>query len=521
MNVYSDGAWRPGYLDQTVLPGTVRVIVRCQVAVVPVKGKYFVRPPDPAMLISYLRSLGPTRVFRKVVSRRSESVRNDAWLSVGVGEIEGVEGDSGTVVFVLTSGTQGVERTVVPCGLAHPIERPPTNGSTAPRHVVPGPGQQAWVGLDTQVVDALEPLVGRSAEQGGEPTLPEVVWECLTALATAPSSAFVDLSPPPPSSPVVERIEARVDRRRDRRSLHCFGYGQYAKTQVIPNLSKHVDLACVHEIDPVQLGPVAEGNGLAWDTSGHPRPDEQIENAVVAGYHHVHVPLAVELLDRGVGHVIIEKPIATSTAQVDDLCAAMDRHRESKVHIAFQRRYSPFNEPLLEDLGGGPISMAATVYEVPLPARHWYRWPVVGNAVVSNGCHWIDHFLHLNAYAEAVHVDATRLASQILLAVELRNGASATISLRHEGAPRRGVRDLCVFWNGDSTVVIEDQRRYVAEKGYRVVRRRRCHPYRPVEAMYEEFGRRIALDLPGDPTDHIRRSALLTLELARRLEDAR
>ena len=147
---------------------------------------------------------------------------------------------------------------------------------------------------------------------------------------------------------------------------------------------------------------------------------------------------AVELLDRGARHVIIEKPIATSTDQLDALLAAMDRHPQARVHVAFQRRYSPFNAPLLADLGGAPVSMAATVYEVPLPARHWYRWPVVGGPVVSNGCHWIDHFLFLNGYAEVVRLQADRLASQIVLGIDLQNGASCSISLRHEGAPVRG-----------------------------------------------------------------------------------
>jgi hypothetical protein len=165
--------------------------------------------------------------------------------------------------------------------------------------------------------------------------------------------------------------------------------------------------------------------------------------------------------------------------------------------------------------------MSAAVYEVPLPARHWYRWPIVGNAVISNGCHWIDHFLFINDYAPVTHLCAERLSTQLLLAIELANGASGTISLRHEGSPRRGVRDLCQFWHDDNTVTIEDLRRYRAERGFGRAIHRTTHPYRALEEMYQEFGRRIANDLPGDPPERIEASATTTIELARLLDRSR
>ncbi|MBX3285575.1 MAG: Gfo/Idh/MocA family oxidoreductase [Actinobacteria bacterium] len=303
--------------------------------------------------------------------------------------------------------------------------------------------------------------------------------------------------------------------------LHLFGYGQYAKTQVIPNLSTKLRLECVHEVNPFQLGPIDEPGPVAWDSSGRPRAQEQIANAAVAGYHHTHAPLVVDLLERGVRHVVVEKPIATSQEQLDDLLAALARHPEARIHVAFQRRYLSFNEHLVRDLGGAPVSMSASVFEVPLPARHWYRWPVAGGTVVANGCHWIDHFLHLNPGAETTHLHAQQLGTQLVLALELDNGASASISLRHEGAPRRGVRDRCTYWHGDATAIIDDLRHYTAERGYRKVGQRRAHPYRSLEDMYAEIARRIALDLPGDPIDVTRRSAAATLELARQVEEHR
>jgi predicted dehydrogenase len=229
----------------------------------------------------------------------------------------------------------------------------------------------------------------------------------------------------------------------------------------------------------------------------------------------------VALLDAGARHVIIEKPIASSADQVDELMAAMGRHPDARVHCAFQRSYSPFNTLLRRDLGDAPTSMAAVVYEVPLPPRHWYRWPVVGNAVVSNGCHWIDYFLHVNGRPEVVELGAVALPDQTVLNIELVTGASASISLRHRGSPRLGVRDTIQFWTEEATATIEDNAWYRSESGYGRRRSSKVHRSRATEEMYKEFGRLIADDLPGDDPAAIGRSARTVVELAALVDRAR
>lgn len=518
MHAHQRGAWTEDYLDETPQEGQVRIAVHRQVALVAVDDEFFVRRPDPAMLASYVRSLGPRRVFRKVVSRRREAARNDTWLSVGLG----TRSDGAAVAFVVATGPGAAERVVVDERLCAPAPGGLPQGG--PEHGQPTAGATPWAGVPAELRAALEPLVGWRRESGIEVPVPADLWASLDAFVRRPLGRSFDALPPRPApSAVRERVDAigggATEDGDGRPAFHVFGYGQYAKTQVIPNLSERLRLECVHEINPFQLGPVNEPGPVAWDTSARPRPQEAIRHAAVAGYHHTHAPLVVELLDGGARHVVVEKPIATTVHQLQELLAAMERNPESRVHVAFQRRYLSFNPHLVRDLGGAPISMSATVFEVPLPARHWYRWPAVGNAVVSNGCHWIDHFLHLNPAAEVTHLHAERLASQLVLAIELDNGASASISLRHQGAPRRGVRDRCTYWHGDATATVDDLRDYTAERGYRKLRPRRAHPYRSLEDMYAEFARRIALDLPGDPLEVMRRSAATTLELARLVDE--
>jgi hypothetical protein len=98
-----------------------------------------------------------------------------------------------------------------------------------------------------------------------------------------------------------------------------------------------------------------------------------------SGLHH-------HLIRNGTRHVIVEKPICTTVAQLEDLLKVLNDNPEAKLHCAFQKRYSPVNAFVLTDLGSSRISMSATVYEVALPKHHWYRWPSSGNARPKPSC---------------------------------------------------------------------------------------------------------------------------------------
>ena len=148
---------------------------------------------------------------------------------------------------------------------------------------------------------------------------------------------------------------------------------------------------------------------------------------------------------------------------------------DRRVFACFHKRYSPFNAMAREDLAAEPgeaISMHAIVYEVPLPARHWYRWPSSRTCIVSNGCHWLDQFLYLNDFA-AVR-EASLVAGDggaVSCAVSLENGAFLTLALTHEGSARLGVRDHVELRANGACVVIENGARYLAEGPDRVLRR--------------------------------------------------
>jgi predicted dehydrogenase len=310
--------------------------------------------------------------------------------------------------------------------------------------------------------------------------------------------------------------QERQQRASERPSAVLFGLGNYAKTQILPVIRKSLDLHCIHEIDPDQILPLAK-LGVSFDTSPFPRDYEEYDAWFIAGYHHHHVPLAVHAIGQG-ACAVVEKPVATTWEQLRELEVALESSETGELIACFQRRYSPMQEWAFNDINiaeDKAVHYHCIVYEIPLPTRHWYNWPNAGSRLISNGCHWIDHFMSLNHYAPAIGYQVKRLSNgDIAVAAELENGAAFTMLVTENGSERLGVRDHVEVRSGDVTVKMVDQAYYEAESSKRVIRRRSINPTKAYKRMYEGAVGRIRRGEAGDST-----ASLESTKLMLRLED--
>jgi predicted dehydrogenase len=323
------------------------------------------------------------------------------------------------------------------------------------------------------------------------------------------------------ASGAAERLRASDPATQDGKPRGVvFGCGHYVKTAVLPNLRPFLEIDEIHEIDPVQIGPVNSGS-VIFDTSPELSETDDHDVVVAAGYHHTHMPLALAALERG-KYAVVEKSLVVDDSQLEALEQAL-RRSGRKLFAGFQRRYTPLNDWARADLcvtKGDPLSYHALVYHVPLPSRHWYRWPIAKSRLVSNGRHWVDHFLYLNGYAQPYDWDVTvGVDGQINCSVSLENGAFFTLVMPNQGSPRLGVRELVELRTADGMARIYDGPRYVAEMGDRVRHRRICK-LGPYKTMYGEFGRRITEGRPADSIESVTVSARLMLNLGARLSAA-
>jgi predicted dehydrogenase len=479
-----------GYLDQTLIDGWVR-IQAVQIAQYPLLDEQFFRRPINARFVwSYLREIGLRDVARKTHSRLAERVRNERYIVVGLGRVlesrEASITPGNVVPFIVPDSGPPSERYVVRSDL---VGDPWLAG-------LPDDLTETWrvVKATRSEIDLEVARISGWNARSGSPwpfSRHEIAALVDRTLKVGGESITCSYG----RTPVTEREEAPRES-----GLTIFGYGNYVKTMTIPQLGSKIPIRCIHEIDPWQIG-CRRDKHWSWDTSPYPRPNENPDVVVVASFHHTHASIAVAAMEMGARAVIIEKPVLTTSADLELLFEGIRKYK-TPVFAAFQRRYSPFNRHILADLDvnpGDPVSCFSNAYEVPLPPQHWYRWPNSGSRIISNGCHWIDHFLYLNSFSPVRQLEADYLGdSSIVISISLENSATLLLSLTHAGSPRLGVRDHCEFRANAVTVTVTDSKHYISESARGVIRRMNIHRFSAHRRMYRSISDAIAAGGNGD-----------------------
>lgn len=506
MKILANGCWKSGYLDYTRGPDEHRIKVLAMLNLRALSELNVIRPKRPSIILNYLRELGIRGVLLKVRSRLAEAARNDKQVSCGIGEVMEAPFDSpflpGTrVVFVAPAHPPAAERLCLPTCLLINTDAAPEAGGNSLLHAV-ARSTQDWC----EAIAGWSPHSGKSLAEGTTPQTMRKAKEFVERFPWPSARALPREDGPVRTSTGGEHTEL---------DTVLFGYGNYAKTVIIPSARPHLHISRVHEIDPTQIG-APPGPDWHWSTSPGSDGANPPRAVFVAGFHHHHADLAIEALRRG-AYAAVEKPLVTNRAQLLRLEEALGGRR--RLFGCFHKRYSRLNALARHDLSvsaGQPIHYHCIVYEIPTPRLHWYRWPNSCSRIVSNGCHWTDHFLFLNDYAQPVRQDVYRAHDGSLsVCVELENGAVFTMALTEHGSERLGVRDHVELRAGSITVTMTDSTRYKAENSSRVLRRARISRYSPYQAMYREIGQKIVMSEPADSV----RSVLLTSRLMLDLEE--
>jgi predicted dehydrogenase len=523
MRCLSGERWENSALDYHRGPADYRIQVLAFANIEKLSGAYFIPDPSARILWNYLREIGPIGVWRKVISRLQEQRRNEKFLSFGIGEVaqgptEGRFEFGQRVLFIAPGSPACVERVVLPevlmvsargeelCGLSDGTLSHLPKVAEMPPMAEWWNQVRVWNSYSGHGFSEAE----ASAIAGGLHDLAKNTdWTKARALPASPPSEIRETR-------VGTSVSVRGSSRRKEGVL--FGYGHYAKTNILPNVQSYIDVDKIHELDPAQISQT-RGPGASWDTSPEPRIADVSDAFFIAGYHHTHAPLAVTALRQG-AYAVVEKPLAVDREQLTNLLSALEE-APGRFFACFHKRYSPLNEYVLADLQhspGKPIDYHCIVYEVPLPELHWYRWPNSKSRLISNGCHWLDHFLYLNEFGEVESMEIDQGPSgTINTCVTLRNGAYFTMVLTDKGSERIGLQDYVELRSGEATAKIINTARYLAEDRIRVVRRARVNKLVAHKLMYRTIAKKIGHGENGDSVESVRVSTQLVLDLEDRL----
>lgn len=204
------------------------------------------------------------------------------------------------------------------------------------------------------------------------------------------------------------------------------GAGNYASRMLIPAFK--ASGATLHSIASAGgTNAVVHGRrtGFALATSD---TDALINNAeinavAIVTRHSSHARLTAQALRAG-KHVFVEKPLALTYAELDDVQWA---HAEGARHlmVGFNRRFAPQVQTMKRLLGtvNAPKSFVMVMNAGAIPADHWTQDPAVGGGrIIGEACHYID-LMRFLAGSPIVSVDARRMGDTNAEAVTVDKAA--------------------------------------------------------------------------------------------------
>lgn len=519
MRILTGKKWRSGFLDYFRSKTEYRIEVLAWKDLEKLENVYHTRAKSLRLLMNYLPVVGFQGLFTKTWSRLREDRRNEKYISCGAGRILEAPGGGKfsvgeTVGFVAPWHPALAERIVLPKEVIFKIEKADVpevpKGKILYSASKKDEARSSWwknvrawsVYSGIEISEETRKMLGEGL--GGE--LKNTDWS---------QAEQIDTEGAAPVSETRGKIE---NRKPGVKSGVLFGYGNYAKINIIPYSRPFVEIDSVHEIDPTQI--FIEKRVKRWSSAPFPAKDEKADVFYVASYNHTHVPITLHALRQG-SYVVVEKPVVMDYGELAELEKTL-RQVGRKLFIGFHKRYGTFNKLALKDLGvkhGDPISYHSIVYELIQPEFFWYNWPVSRSTFLSNGCHQIDHFLHLNNWSKPTNSYIKLLQDgAVEVWIELENGATFTTTFSEKGSLRVGPRDIVELKVHGKNVRITDAIRYMSEDNHRIIRKKRIFKTDSYREMYQEIGRKIDNNEPGDSIESVLMTSKIMLDLEEKLQ---
>ncbi len=365
MRILTGKKWIGGFLDYCRNKNEYRIQVLAWKNLEKLENVYHTRPKSLRLLINYFPVVGPQGLFTKIWSRIREYRRNEKYISCGLGKIiESADNQSfseGELVgFVAPLHPALVERVVLPRELIFSVESGSALGGKIDKSDIPE------IPKDTILYSPFEKnesqnvwwkdIKGWSVYSGIE-----ISEETQSILANGLKKEIKNNEwlksqkiGARDANSVAEAKGQIKKTNSNKKSGVLFGYGNYAKINILPYARPFVDIKSVHEIDPTQI--FLERRVQKWHSSPFPGKDEKHDVYFVASYNHTHVPITLHALRQG-AYVVVEKPVVMDYDELAELEKAL-KESGRRLFIGFHKRYGKFNEIALKDLGvkyGDPI----------------------------------------------------------------------------------------------------------------------------------------------------------------------
>lgn len=230
------------------------------------------------------------------------------------------------------------------------------------------------------------------------------VYELITGKRNEPFLGVLLTYPDGPASPTGAKVQFSAVRTASSQvRLGVLGAGNFANVVLLPAIKKQkgVELVGIASVGGLHAEHTGKKFGFAYAASDEADilNDPQINTIAILTRHDTHAGLVMKSLQAG-KHVFVEKPLAITQAQLDEITALLTRTegRPPLLMVGFNRRFAPLAIRLKEFLSRRtePLHMHYRVNAGSLPLNHWTQDPAVGGGrIIGEGCHFIDFLAFL------------------------------------------------------------------------------------------------------------------------------
>ena len=231
--------------------------------------------------------------------------------------------------------------------------------------------------------------------------------------------------------------------------IGCGGIAERRHAPVLSRLAPRVELAAVADLSTDRTALLGELYGIAADHQHrdwqHMLAAEKLDLVHICTPHHLHCQQALSALQSG-AHVLLEKPIATTLDEADQMIAAAQAARR-QLTVSHNQLFSAAHLAAMEQIRGGALGrvflfrsegFSGSHVQGRGVGQHWRAQASAGGGgpLIDNGFHQIYKALeYAGAPARRVfahigtHLQSSDVEDTALVLIEHENGASTSIQV--------------------------------------------------------------------------------------------
>jgi predicted dehydrogenase len=251
-----------------------------------------------------------------------------------------------------------------------------------------------------------------------------------------------------------------VQANRKKLRLGIIGCGAVAECFHLPivAISERVNITALVDKSLSRARSFADRYNVPTVIDDYQKVLGDIDAAIISLPHHLHGPVGIELLKKGI-HVLVEKPMALTSEDCDRMIEAAAK-TEATLTVGLLRRYYPSSRLVKNVIERGMLGKITAfdfregcIYDWNVTSDFMFRKDAGGGVLADTGAHVLDLLLWwLGDYRSVEYYDDSRggVEADCEIHLELQSGAKGIVELSRT----RKLRNTCLISGEHGTLEI-------------------------------------------------------------------